>query len=49
MRIVYVGGRVKSLVAAEAFEVDATRNGHFSAYSRNTHDHFAALPDLAPQ
>jgi hypothetical protein len=47
MRIVYVGGRVKLPVAAEAFDVEATRGGHFSADPQKTHEILAALPDLA--
>jgi hypothetical protein len=48
MRIANVGGPVKLLVAAEALEIDdAASDGPFSADPRNTHEHFAALPDLA--
>jgi hypothetical protein len=47
MRITNVGGPVKLLVAAEALEIDAASDGPFSADPRNTHEHFAALPDLA--
>ena len=47
MRIVYVGGRMKLPVAAAAFDVDAARDGYFSADPQNAHEHCAALPDLA--